>query len=71
MILMEQIIELTIGDTANRRYVIDEQLDDGRVILRPQTQLDEMLAEVGSRAMTSAEFAELIAPHVGPPDDEG
>lgn len=71
MVLMEQIIELTIGESPSTRYVIEQELDDGRVVLRPQTELERMHQKHGSRPLTQHEFDELIAPHVLPPDGKG
>lgn len=69
--MMEQIIELAIGEQPSAPYVVDEQLEDGRVVLRPQTEVEKMHQEHGSRPLTREEFDELIAPHVLPPDGEG
>ncbi len=71
MIVMEQIIELAIGEWPSARYVVEQQLDDGRVLLRPQTELERMHQDLGSRPLTSDEFDELVAPYIGPPDSEG
>ncbi len=68
---MEQIIELAIGEAPSTRYVVEQQLTDGRVVLRPETELERMHQEHGSRPLTQQEFDELIAPHVLPPDGEG
>jgi len=71
MILMEQTFELAIGASPSTRYVLEQKLEDGRVVLRPQTELERMHQEHGSRPLTQQEFDELIAPHVLPPDGEG
>jgi hypothetical protein len=63
-------IELPIGQHPGR-YVIEQELDDGRVVLRPQTELEQMHQDLGSRPMTSDESAKLVAPYLGPPDGEG
>jgi hypothetical protein len=68
---MEQIIELAIGDAAPTRHVVEQQLDDGRVVLRPQTELEAIHQEHNSRPLTAEEFDELITPYVLPPDGEG
>lgn len=68
---MEQIIELAIGELPSTRYVLEQQLDDGRLVLRPQTELEAMRERMGSQAPTQEEFDELIEPHVLPPDGEG
>jgi hypothetical protein len=69
MIVMDSI-ELSIGQRPGR-YVIEQELDDGRVVLRPQTELEQMHQDLGSRPMTSDEFDTLVAPYIGPPDGEG
>ncbi len=71
MTVMEQTFELAIGEANERRYVVEKELDDGRVLLRPQTELEAIRERMGSRPLTQAEFDELIAPHLRPPDGEG
>jgi hypothetical protein len=71
MMLMEQIVELEIGESPRTRYVVEQELADGRVVLRPQTELEAMRERAGSRALTPDEFDELIAPHLLPADGEG
>jgi hypothetical protein len=71
MLLMEQVIELAIGGAEPTRYVVERQLEDGRVVLRPQTELEAIHQEHNSRPLRAEEFDELIAPYVLPPDGEG
>ena len=71
MVVMEQTFELAIGGSETTRYVVEQQLEDGRLVLRPQTEVERMHQEHGSRPLTPQEFDELIAPHVLPPDGEG
>jgi hypothetical protein len=75
MIVMEQVIELVIGENAEPTgYVIEEQRDDGRIVLRPETAVERMHREHGSRPATDAEFEAFMAehgPYMLPPDDEG
>ncbi len=71
MIVMEQIVELAIGESPSTRYVVEHKLDDGRVVLRPQTELEAMRERMGSRPLTQDEFDQLLAPHLLPPDGEG
>lgn len=63
-------VRVTRGDRTSD-YVVEKELEDGSLLIRPQTPLEEMLARQNTREMTSDEFDELIAPYVGPPDDEG
>ncbi len=71
MIVMEEIVELAIGESPSTRYVVVHKLDDGRVVLRPQTELEAMRERMGSRPLTQDEFDQLLAPHLLPPDGEG
>ncbi len=71
MIVMEEIVELAIGESPSTRYVVVQKLDDGRVVLRPQTELEAMRERMGSRPLTQDEFDQLLAPHLLPPDGEG
>jgi hypothetical protein len=74
MILMAQIIELAIGESPSTRYVVEEQLADGRVVLLPQTELERMHDEMGTEPLTSDEFDEFLREHgdkILPPDGEG
>lgn len=61
MIVMEQIIELAIGESPSTRYVVEHKLEDGRVILRPQTELEAMRDRIGNRPLTQEEFDQLLA----------
>ncbi len=61
MIVMEQIIELAIGESPSTRYVVEHKLEDRRVILRPQTELEAMRDRMGSRPLTQEEFDQLLA----------
>ena len=71
MAVMEQAFELAIGGSQPTRYVVEQQLEDGRVVLRPQSEAERMHQYHGSRSLTQPQFDELIAPHVLPPDGEG
>ncbi len=68
---MANVFELAIDDANTTRYVVEEQLPDGRVMLRPQTELAAIRERLGSRPLADDEFAELIAPHLQPADGEG
>ncbi len=61
MIVMEQIVELAIGESPSTRYVVEHKLDDGRVVLRPQTELEAMRERMGSRPLTQDEFDQIPA----------
>ena len=68
---MANVFELAIDDANTTRYVVEEQLPDGRVMLRPQTELEAIRERLDSRPLADDEFAELIAPHLQPADGEG
>lgn len=74
MVVMEQVIELVIGDAEPVGYVVEERRADGRIVLRPETEVERMHRVNGSRPATDAEFAEFVAEHgqhMLPPDGEG
>lgn len=50
-------------------YVLEERLEDGRLVLRPDTSVAAIFRHVGGRPMTPEEFER----HVGhlPTDGEG
>ena len=65
---------IKLADSDSGWYVIEERLEDGRVILRPETEVEAMHRENGSRPATNDEVAAFVAehgPHMLPPDDEG
>ncbi len=59
---MAKVFELAINDANTTRYVVEERLPDGRVMLRPQTELEAIRERLASRPLSDDEFAELIAP---------
>lgn len=61
-----------IGEHAGE-YVIDEQLADGRLVIRPQPY-PSVIPDRPGRPLTGQEFDAFLAehrPHMLPPDDEG
>jgi len=55
-------------------YLIDEILDDGRLVLRPDTSLAAILERTGTRELTDPEWEAFLAGdgrHMLPPDGEG
>jgi len=54
MIVMEEIVELAIGESPSTRYVVEHKLDDGRVVLRPQTELEAMRERMGPSGSNGA-----------------
>ena len=59
--VMVEAIELADSDPG--WYVIEERLEDGRVILRPENEVEAIHRENGSRPATKAEIAALVAEH--------
>ena len=61
-----------LGDRIGR-FVIDEELPDGRLLIRPEAEPSGASARAG-RPMTQQEFDDFMAehgPHMLPADDEG
>jgi hypothetical protein len=69
------VVEATkLADSDSGWYVIEERLEDGRVILRPETEVEAMHRENGSRPATNAEVEAFRAEHGShmlPADDDG
>lgn len=70
LVIVQSTVRVTRGDHTSA-YVVEQEHDDGSLLIRPQTELEQMLDRQNTRAMTPEEFDQLIAPHVGPPDGEG
>lgn len=66
-----QTMTVTLPDGTSSEFVIDEEREDGRLVIRRATYLDQLFAEDGSQSLTGAESDQLIAPHLVGPDDEG
>jgi hypothetical protein len=60
---------VTLAGDLNGDYVVDERLDDGRLVIRPDTSAEAIHRRQGLEPISVAEFEE----HVGqlPTDDEG
>jgi hypothetical protein len=52
---------IKLADSDPGWYVIEERLEDGRVILRPEAEVEAMHRENGSRPGTEAEVAAFVA----------
>jgi hypothetical protein len=62
-----------VGDLAGE-YVIDEELPDGRLLIRPEPAYPAVLTPGTGRALSDDEFADFLAEHdpqMLPPDGEG
>lgn len=65
-----ETVKVTRTDGTSNRFVIEEERNDGAIVLRPDTSYEAIMERAPGRAMTSDEFERLIAPHVLPPDGE-
>jgi hypothetical protein len=68
---MKQTVRVTLEDGTSSRFVLEEERDDGAILLRPDTSFEAISERAPGRPMTREEFDELIAPRVLPPDGEG
>jgi hypothetical protein len=65
-----ETVKVTRPDGTSSWFVIEEERNDGAIVLRPDTSYEAIMERAAGRAMTSDEFERLIAPHVLPPDGE-
>lgn len=73
MSMSDTELHLTVLGDRNGRFVIEEELPDGRLVIRPEAEPSVSQARPG-RAMTQDEFEAFMAehgPHMLPGDDEG
>lgn len=68
---VKQTVRVMLEDGSSDRFVVEEERDDGALVLRPDTSFDAISERAPGRATTQQEFDELIVPHVLPPDGEG
>jgi hypothetical protein len=64
---------LTVLGDRTGSFVIEEELSDGRLVIRPEAEPPVSAARLG-RPMTQEEFEAFMAehgPHMLPGDDEG
>jgi hypothetical protein len=66
-----ETVKVTRPDGTSNRFVIEEERNDGAILLRPDTSYEAIMERAPGRPMTRDEFEQLIAPHVLPPDGEG
>lgn len=67
--VMESTVRVT-RDGQTSEYIVEEEHEDGSLLIRPETELERMHHRHGGRPLTPEEFDELIVPHVGPADGE-
>lgn len=66
----DPLAHVTLAGDISGDYLVDERLQDGRLVLRPDTGVDAIIERTGGgRRVTAEEFEE----HFGhlPTDDEG
>ena len=72
--MAEPARHVTVTGDLNGEYLVDEQLPDGSVIIRPDTSAAAMRRRLGLEQLSAEEFEAFIAEHgdeMLPPDDEG
>jgi hypothetical protein len=69
--IVKQTVRVTRQDGSSSLFVLEEEHDDGAILLRPDTSFEAISERAPGRPMTTREFEQLIAPHVLPPDGEG
>lgn len=67
---MAEEVHVTLSGGLHGRYVLEEKLTGGRVVLAPETSAEAILARLGHEPATLAEF-EAEHGSVRPPDGEG
>ncbi len=70
MICVKPKVQVT-REGISESYVLEEERDDGSLILRPDTSYEAIVQRAPGRPLTASEFDALIAPHVLAPDGEG
>jgi hypothetical protein len=66
----DPVPHVTLAGDINGDYLVDERLEDGRLVLRPDSGVEAIIERTGGgRRLTAEEFDE----HFGqlPTDDEG
>ncbi len=67
---VKQTVQVILRDGTSSRFVLEEEHDDGAILLRPDTSFEAISERAPGRALTREEFDQLIAAHVLPPDGE-
>ena len=70
MICVKPKVQVT-REGISESYVLEEERDDGSLILRPDTSYEAIVERAPGRPLTPSEFDALIAPHLLAPDGEG
>jgi hypothetical protein len=72
--MAEPARHVTVSGDLNGEYLVDEELPDGSVVIRPDTSAQAMRRRLGLEQISAEEFEAFIAEHgdqMQPPDDEG
>ena len=72
--MAEEVRSLSVTGDLNGEYIIDEELPDGRLIIRADTSAAAIRRRAGLTPMTAEEFETFIAGHGGqllPPGGDG
>jgi hypothetical protein len=72
--MAEPARHVTVSGDLNGEYLVDEQLPDGSVVIRPDTGAAAMRERLGLEQISAEEFEAFIAEHgdeMLPPDREG
>jgi hypothetical protein len=72
--MSEPARHVVVSGDLNGEYIVDEQLPDGSIVIRPDTSAAAMRRRLGLKHLGAAEFDALMAEHADellPPDDEG
>jgi hypothetical protein len=72
--MAEPARHVTLTGDLNGEYLVDEQLPDGSVVIRPDTSAAAMRRRLGLEQISAEEFEAFIAEHgdqMLPPDGEG
>ena len=60
------------GADLDGEYLVDEEMPDGSILIRPNTSAAAMRRRLGVEQMSAEEFRRVVAESgIGPPDGEG
>ncbi len=74
LIIVKQTVQVIRHDGTPERFVLEEEHDDGAILLRPDTSWEAIRERAGGRDLTPQEWEDFLAEHSSamlPPDDEG
>jgi hypothetical protein len=71
---VKQTVRVILPDGTDSRYVLEEERNDGAILLRPDTSYAAISERAPGRDLTADEWQAFLAehgPHMLPPDGEG